>query len=159
KGQALVIEALSALPGVHYWLAGAGEEAARYRALARERGVEARVHFLGPVANADLPQLYRAADAVVMPSVSEGLANAWVEALACGTPIVISDAGGAAELVTSPVAGRIAARTPRAIAEAVQALLATPPSPADVASSLGGRFDWDRNGRELADHLRRCARP
>src|SRR3546814_3727096 len=75
KGQALVIEALSALPGVHYWLAGTGEEEARYRALARERGVEQRVHFLGPVANADLPQLYRAADAVVMPSASEGLAN------------------------------------------------------------------------------------
>lgn len=157
KGQGLVIEALPALPGVHYWLAGAGEEEVCYRALARERGVESRVHFLGPVANADLPQLYRAADAVVMPSASEGLANAWVEALACGTPIVISDAGGAAELVTSPLAGRIVERTPPAIAEAVQAILASPPAPADVAASLGGRFDWDRNGRELADHLRRCA--
>jgi len=157
KGQALVIEALSALPGVHYWLAGAGEEEARYRALARERGVEQRVHFLGPVANADLPELYRAADAVVMPSASEGLANAWVEALACGTPIVISDAGGAAELVTSSVAGRIVSRTPAAIAEAVQAILAAPPAPSDVAASLGGRFDWDRNGRELAEHLQRCA--
>jgi glycosyltransferase involved in cell wall biosynthesis len=157
KGQALVIAALPALPGVDYWLAGAGEEEARYRALARELGVEARVHFLGPVANADLPQLYRAANAVVMPSASEGLANAWVEALACGAPIVISDAGGAAELITSPLAGCIVERTPQAIAEAVQAMLATPPSPADVAASLGGRFDWDRNGRELADHLRRCA--
>ncbi|KGB58232.1 glycosyltransferase [Sphingopyxis sp. LC363] len=157
KGQALVIAALPALPGAHYWLAGAGEEEARYRALARELGVETRVHFFGPVANADLPQLYRAADAVVMPSASEGLANAWVEALACGTPIVISDAGGAAELVRSPLAGRIVERTPQAIAEAVQVLLATPPSPADVAASLGGRFDWDRNGRELANHLRRCA--
>ena len=78
-----------------------------------------------------------------MPSVSEGLANAWVEALACGTPIVISDAGGAAELVTSPLAGRIVERTPPAIAEA--------------GGDVGGRFDWDRNGRELADHLRRCA--
>ena len=157
KGQALVIEALPALPGVHYWLAGAGEEEGRYRALAQTLGVEARVHFMGPIANADLPQLYRAADAVVMPSVSEGLANAWVEALACGTPVVISDAGGAAELVTSPVAGRIVTRAPEAIAAAVQAILATPPSPADVAASLGGRFDWDRNGRELAAHLRRCA--
>ena len=157
KGQALVIEALPALPDVHYWLAGAGEEEGRYRALAQKLGVATRVHFMGPVANADLPQLYRAADAVVMPSVSEGLANAWVEALACGTPIVISDAGGAAELVASPSAGRIAPRTPGAIAEAVQAVLANPPSPADVAASLGGRFDWDRNGRELAAHLRRCA--
>jgi glycosyltransferase involved in cell wall biosynthesis len=157
KGQALVIEALPALPGVHYWLAGGGDEEGRYRALAQKLGVGARVHFMGPVANADLPQLYRAAAAVVMPSVSEGLANAWVEALACGTPIVISDAGGAAELVTSPIAGRIVERTPGAIAEAVRAVLANPPSPSDVVVSLGGRFDWDRNGRELAAHLRRCA--
>lgn len=157
KGQALVIEALPALPDVHYWLAGAGEEEGRYRALAQKLGVATRVHFMGPVANADLPQLYRAADAVVMPSVSEGLANAWVEALACGTPIVISDAGGAAELVTSPVAGRILERTPDAIAAAVREILATPPSPSEVAASLSGRFDWDRNGRELAAHLRRCA--
>lgn len=157
KGQALVIEALPALPGVGYWLAGAGEEEGRYRALAQKLGVETRVHFMGPVANANLPQLYRAADAVVMPSASEGLANAWVEALACGTPIVISDAGGATELVTAPAAGRIVERTPGAIAAAVHAILANPPAPSDVAASLDGRFDWDRNGRELAQHLRRCA--
>ncbi|MBO9695808.1 MAG: glycosyltransferase [Sphingopyxis sp.] len=157
KGQALVIEALAALPGVHYRLAGAGEAEGSYRALAARLGMDGRVHFMGPVANADLPGLYRAADAVVMPSVSEGLANAWVEALACGTPIVISDAGGAAELVTSPTAGRIVDRTPAAIAEAVQSILASPPSPADVAATLAGRFDWNRNGRELAAHLRRCA--
>lgn len=157
KGQALVIEALPALPGVHYWLAGAGEEEGRYRALAKRLGVADRVHLMGPVANADLPRLYLAADVVVTPSISEGLANAWVEALACGTPIIISDAGGAAELVTSPVAGRIVERTPGAIAAAVQSILAAPPSPEDVAASLGGRFDWDRNGRELAEHLRCCA--
>lgn len=157
KGQALVIEALPAVPGVHYWLAGAGDEEARYRALAQKLGVADRVHLMGPVANADLPMLYRAADIVVMPSVSEGLANAWVEALACGTPIVISDAGGAAELVTSPVAGRIVERTPQAIAAAIRAILAAPPSPTEVAAALAGRFDWDRNGRELAEHLRRCA--
>jgi glycosyltransferase involved in cell wall biosynthesis len=157
KGQALAIEALPALPGVHYRLAGAGEEEARYRALAARLGVADRVHFLGPVANAELPRLYRAADAVVMPSESEGLANAWVEALACGTPLVISDAGGAAELVTAPAAGRIVERTPEAIASAVHEILAVPPAPADVAATLGDRFDWDRNGRDLAAHLRRCA--
>jgi glycosyltransferase involved in cell wall biosynthesis len=159
KGQELVIEALAALPGVHYYLAGAGEAEGRYRALAQRLGVADRVHFMGPVANAELPMLYRAADAVVMPSVSEGLANAWVEAIACGTPIVISDAGGAAELVTSPVAGRIAARSPEAIAQAVQAILANPPAAPDVAATLAGRFDWNRNGRELAAHLRRCVNP
>ena len=157
KGQALVIEALPSLPGVHYWLAGAGDEEARYRTLAKRLGVADRVHLIGPVANADLPMLYRAADIVVMPSASEGLANAWVEALACGTPIVISNAGGAGELVTSTVAGRIVDRTPEAIAGAVGTILAAPPSSMEVAATLAGRFDWDRNGRELAEHLRRCA--
>ena len=154
KGQALVIDALPALPGVAYALAGAGDSERDYRAQAERLGVTDRVHFLGPVANADLPQLYRAADVVVMPSASEGLANAWVEALACGTPIVISDAGGAAELVTSRVAGHIVERTPAAIADAVRDVLANPREPAEVAATLGGRFGWDRNGRELADHLR-----
>jgi hypothetical protein len=46
-----------------------------------------------------------AADAVVLPSEREGLANVWVEALACGTPLVIPPIGGAAEVVRSPAAG------------------------------------------------------
>lgn len=158
KGQALVIEALPLLPDVTYALAGSGDSEGDYRTLAERLGVADRVKFLGAMANADLPQLYRAADAVVMPSVSEGLANAWVEALACGTPIVISDAGGAAELITSPAAGHIAARTPEAIAHAVRDLVTNPRSQSAVAASLAGRFDWDRNGRELADHLHRIAR-
>ena len=40
-----------------------------------------------------LPQLLSAADALVLPSASEGIANAWIEALACGTPIVVPDIG------------------------------------------------------------------
>src|SRR3546814_14677075 len=96
KGQALVIEALAMLPGVHYWLAGAGEEEGHYRALAQRLGVADRVHLIGPVAHADLPPLYRAANVVVLPSASEGLANAWVEALACGTPNAPRHAGGSA---------------------------------------------------------------
>lgn len=157
KGQALVIEALPALPGVTYALAGAGESEGAYRALAARLGVADRVRFLGPVAHAALPQLYRAADAVVMPSVSEGLANAWVEALACGTPIVISDAGGAAELVTSDVAGRIIERTPSAIASAVREIITNPRDPSAVTATLGDHFSWARNGQELAEHLREIA--
>ena len=159
KGQALVIEALPALPGVTYALAGAGDSASDYRALATRLGVADRVLFLGPVAHADLPQLYRAANAIVMPSASEGLANAWVESLACGTPIIISDAGGARELVTADIAGRIVERSADAIAAAVRDMLAAPPAPAAVTATLGDRFSWDRNGRELAEHLRGIAAP
>jgi glycosyltransferase involved in cell wall biosynthesis len=158
KGQELVIRALPNLPDVAYVLAGAGAAEGAYRTLAQQLGVADRVQFLGPVANADLPALYNAVDAVVMPSASEGLANAWVEALACGTPIVISDAGGAGELVSHADAGRIVARTPDAIALAVADILAQTPAPENVAATLAGRFSWDKNGAELAQHLRGLCR-
>ena len=74
------------------------------------------------------PCCVSAADAVVLPSEREGLANAWIEALGCGTPLVIPDIGGAREVVMSPAAGRIAARTPDAIAQAVASLIAAPPA-------------------------------
>ncbi|MDQ2879118.1 MAG: glycosyltransferase, partial [Pseudomonadota bacterium] len=86
-------------------------------------------------------------------SASEGLANAWVEALACGTPIVITDAGGAAEVVTDGAYGRIAARTAPAFAAAIGDLLAAPPAPADVRRGAE-RFTWEANTAALYDHLR-----
>jgi glycosyltransferase involved in cell wall biosynthesis len=89
-----------------------------------------------------------AADAMVLPSASEGLANAWVEALACGCPLVITDAGGARELVTRPEAGRIVRREPEAIAEAVQALLSAPPDRETVAATVE-RFSWPAHAEAL----------
>ena len=77
------------------------------------------------------------------------LANAWVEALACGTPIVIADAGGAHELVTSPLAGRIVARDPAAIAAGIAEILAAPP-PQQAVSATVARFSWEANAAALA---------
>lgn len=150
KRQDLVIEALFDLPEATLLIAGAGEKEAEYRAIAKDIGVEARVRFLGPVANADLPALYAAADVTVMPSESEGLANAWVESLACGTPLVITDAGGARELVRDPVAGRIVGWDVEELVAAVSAILADPPTQSAVSATVRDRFDWGRNGRELA---------
>ena len=81
--------------------------------------------------------------------MSEGLANAWVEALGCGTPIVIADAGGAHELVGSPDAGRIVARNPAAIAAGVAEVLAAAPSQRVVAATVEN-FSWEANAAELA---------
>jgi glycosyltransferase involved in cell wall biosynthesis len=99
-----------------------------------------------------LPDLLGAADIMVQPSRSEGLANVWVESLACGTPIVIPDVGGAREIVDRPAAGRIVAREPQAIADAVNAILADPPAQEDVGKAAE-RFSWERNSRELFEHL------
>lgn len=148
KGQALVIEALPRLPQARLALAGAGEDEARLRALAKRLGVEERVHFLGLVDHELLPHVLCAADVLVLPSASEGLANVWVEGLACGTPIVIPDIGGAREIVSDASAGRIAARTPEAIAAAVEDILADPPSQAQVAEHVS-RFSWGVNAQNI----------
>lgn len=148
KGQALVIEALPRLPQARLALAGAGEDEARLRTLAKRLGVEERVHFLGLVDHELLPHVLCAADVLVLPSASEGLANVWVEGLACGTPIVIPDIGGAREIVSDASAGRIAARTPEAIAAAVEDILADPPSQAQVAEHVS-RFSWGVNAQNI----------
>lgn len=144
KGQGLVIEALTRLPLARLALAGTGEDEARLKALAARLGVSDRVHFLGLVNHDVLPHVLCAADVLVLPSTSEGLANVWVEGLACGTPIVIPDIGGAREIVSDRTAGRLVERAPNAIAEAVADILADPSSQADVAENVS-RFSWGRN--------------
>ncbi|MGX7894905.1 glycosyltransferase [Tsuneonella sp. HG222] len=148
KGQALAIEALGSVPHAQLLLVGRGEDEAKLRAQAEEAGLGDRVHFLGSVDHTMLPVILSACNALVSPSVSEGLANAWVEALACGCPVVISDAGGAKELVTSDAAGRIVARDPGAIAAAVNVLLAAPPEPETVAAQVA-RFGWASHAAAL----------
>ena len=118
KGQALAIAALAELPGTTLALAGAGPDEAALRALAEKLNLLDRVRFLGQVSHSELPLWLSAADALVLPSEREGLANAWIEALACGTPLIIPDIGGAREVVQGPAAGRIVAREPAAIAAA-----------------------------------------
>jgi teichuronic acid biosynthesis glycosyltransferase TuaC len=156
KGQDLLIAALPALPNAMLMLAGQGESEADYRALASDLGVADRVSFLGSVLHDDLPALFAAADVMALVSSSEGLANAWVEALACGTPVVASDVGGIRELVKTPEAGRIVERTPEAIAAAITDILANPPVREAVAANVSA-FSWGENAQQLAEFFRRVA--
>jgi len=104
---------------------------------------------VGCVPHSELPAIMAAADVMVLMSESEGLANAWVEALACGTPLVISDVDGAREVVDRPEAGRLlTVRTPTAVADAINAILAKPPA-RDAVRMCAERFTWQKNTSEL----------
>lgn len=151
KGQAIVLRALADLPHARLLLVGRGEGEENLRALASELGIAERVHFLGAVDHDLLPPLLSAADAMVLPSASEGLANAWIEALACGTPLVITDAGGAREVVTGPEAGVIVARDAESVRKGIRLVLETPRDPQEVAATVE-RFSWEANGRQLGEH-------
>lgn len=152
KAHHLVIRAVAALPGVTLAIAGDGPERARLAALAADLGVADRVRLLGGIPHGELATIIAAADVMALASTSEGLANAWLEALACGTPIVITDAGGARDVVRTRDTGRIVAADPAAIAGAIAELLANPPA-FEAVRAAAAPFTWEANRTALVDHL------
>lgn len=156
KGHAIVIDAVAHLPDVSLLIAGEGPERAALEAQIAATATTDRIRLLGSVPHRDLPQLMNAAEAMALASSSEGLANAWIESLASGTPIVIPDAGGAREVVKTPAAGRIVERHADAFASALAEILASPPAPADTAATVSA-YSWETNRNQLHAHLSRLA--
>ncbi len=156
KGQSILLDALAQLPGVQLLLAGVGGDEAALRSQAAALNIADRVQFLGAVPHAQLPVVLSAADIFVLPTASEGLANAWVEALACGTPVITTPIPGALELLTNPVWGRIVPREAAPIAEAARELLANLPGRAEVQRGAA-EFSWEANAEALVAHWRRLA--
>jgi teichuronic acid biosynthesis glycosyltransferase TuaC len=153
KGHEIVAAAVAKLPGVTLLIAGMGEDEAWLRQRIEALGAGERVRLLGAVPHADMPALLAAADVMALASEREGLANAWVEALACGTPVVAPDIGSAREVIDRPEAGVIVSeRTPDAFADAIGRLLADAPEPIAVRVSAE-RFAWETNTRTLYEHL------
>ncbi|HEX8512984.1 MAG TPA: glycosyltransferase [Allosphingosinicella sp.] len=152
KGHRLAIEALAELPEASLLIAGEGPERTALEALIADRGLAPRARLLGSVPPEAMPGLLGAADLMLLPSEREGLANVWIESLACGTQLLISDVGGAREVLDRPEAGRLVAREPGAIAASAREMLASPPDRAAVRRSAE-RFSWERNGAELHEHL------
>lgn len=156
KGQRYLIDALPLLPDATLVLIGKGEDEAALKARAQSLGIADRVRFTGPLPQATIADWLAAADIMALPTASEGLANAWVEALASGTPVVTCDVGGARELLDRPEAGRLVARDGAQIAAAIQELLAAPPDRRAVAATVD-RFSWEANTAGLYAHLRHLA--
>lgn len=155
KGHDILIDAVARLPGVNLWIAGQGPEEQRLSAQIERLGIGDRVRLLGGVLHSHIPVLVAAADVMALASEREGLANAWMEALASGTPIVIPDVGGARQVLRSSLqAGRLAARTPEAFAEAIAATLATPSDTAAIRATVEP-YSWAANSACLHAHYTR----
>jgi teichuronic acid biosynthesis glycosyltransferase TuaC len=152
KGHDIVIDAVAALPTTTLLIAGEGSYRAALEAKIAALGLGERVRLLGAVPHGEMAALLGAADVMALASANEGLANAWVEALACGVPVVIPDVGGAPEVVTERAYGRIVGRTPAGFASGIAAVLSdhTPPATARAGAE---RFTWEANTTGLYDHL------
>jgi glycosyltransferase involved in cell wall biosynthesis len=164
KGVHLVLAALAALAKAGRFLdlrylvvGGAGAEGAEGEALRRqaaELGLGERVVFAGPRRRDELPDWYNAADLFVLPSSLEGCPNVVVEALACGTPVIATPAGGTRQLLADPESGVILPeRTAAAVAQGVAAALSRPWARTRIAARMAAR-SWAVVGHEQAEVIR-----
>lgn len=130
-------------------------ELMRLRALARERGVERAVSFLGPQPHGRLPTYYRASDVVAVPSHSESFGLVGLEAHACGVPIVATPVGGLSYVVSDGESGYLLAdRDPAVFAGHLKQLLSDDALRArfsEAALRSARRFSWTRTAGAILE--------
>ncbi len=112
KGQHHLLRALAQLrvnctQPVRLIVVGTGDAEAQLRELADSLQVADAVTFKGFVSREQMPSLYREADVFALPSQQEGMSIALLEAMASGLPVIVTDTGGTAELVTQGQNGEI----------------------------------------------------
>ena len=115
KGMHRVIDCMPGLierhPDLHYVIVGGaspeGDNRPELQARVRRLGLDARVRFLGALPPDELKWPLSAADVFVLATSNEGWANVFLEAMACGLPVVATDVGGNAEVVCRSELGSI----------------------------------------------------
>ncbi|HXD86138.1 MAG TPA: glycosyltransferase [Urbifossiella sp.] len=130
KGPDILLEACTALArqGIPFDLhiVGDGKLRGKLEQQARLGGIEHSVRFHGSIPHDQLPDWFRAADLLVLPSRSEGVPNVLLEAASCGIPFVASDVGGVAEVAHLGASRLVPPENPAALAEAIAAQIAAP---------------------------------
>ena len=107
---AAVLQLRSKYPNIRFQILGAGDDGLQedLQRWAHSVGIGANIEFHGFVERSNLPDFYRRADVFCSPASYEGgVANVYLEAMACGCPVVASFAGGAPEAVTDGESGRL----------------------------------------------------
>lgn len=122
KGPDVLLDAVPRLDGDRLTVSfvGAGPEADRLKRRAEKAGVGARVRWHGTVP--DARRLFRAFDAFVLSSRTEGTPIALLEAMAAGVPIAATGVGGVPEMLSEDEALLVPPENPPALAEALRAI-------------------------------------
>ncbi|MGA7954597.1 MAG: glycosyltransferase family 4 protein [Gloeobacterales cyanobacterium] len=125
KDPILLVRSIAALDdsNVHLLIAGEGELRSEIQMEISQLGLTKQVTMLGPVAQRELSQLHRIADAFILTSSYEGLPLVALEALACGTPVITTRCGETPNLLSVKSGFVVQERTPNAIAEAIRKIL------------------------------------
>lgn len=159
KAHHLAVGALAQLPDATLIVIGDGPERGALASHAQRKGVAHRVRFLPAMSQESLREYYGAADALILASSREGWANVLLESMACGTPVIASNAGGASELVTAPAAGVLfEERTAQGLATAVRRLLSAYPD-RGATRRHAEQFSWAATTRGQIELFRAVTPP
>jgi glycosyltransferase involved in cell wall biosynthesis len=158
KGADLLIEVLPLIASEKFKVVLAGPEGevgyvAYLRAKARAMGVDHRVLFVGPLYGEDKKSVLADAWVFALPSRYENFGNAAAEAIACGTPAIVSDRCGIAPLINQR-AGLVTSYNPAALAITLQELLGNAALYQRLKAGCRGVADeisWERLVREMQD--------
>jgi glycosyltransferase involved in cell wall biosynthesis len=156
KGHDLIVQAMPSLPEFTLLIAGEGPERANLEKMIADLGVGNRVRLLGARPHAELPELYGAADALILASSREGWANVLLEAMACGTPAIGAQIWGNPEVIAKPEAGILMAeRSAKGVADAVHALFGPRMPTREATRAYASAFSWDATTEGQIELFRR----
>jgi glycosyltransferase involved in cell wall biosynthesis len=157
------IEAVSLLAArganVRLLLAGSGRSFPDYfqslQDLAAKLGVQARVTFAGKVEDDEVRDFYCACDAFLFPNENQTWGLAVLEAMACGTPVLVSQGAAVHEvLADNENAALFPARNPTALAEKIELLISEPQLRSEIAHAglhlVRTRYNWEEFARQVA---------
>jgi glycosyltransferase involved in cell wall biosynthesis len=155
KGLRYLVEAMPGIlgqcPDTHLVLAGDGDQRPTLEGLARDLAVAHRVHLLG--FRRDAAAVTAALNVFVLPSLNEGQGRVLVTAMALGVPIVATKVGGVPEVVEDGRQGvLVPAADPRALGQAVTAVLTRPEYAASLGAAGRGRAPLFSSEAMLSRH-------
>lgn len=151
-----IIKALKYLPdNVKFLSLGNGEELEKLKSLAEETGVGQRVIFLNQLEHGQMVKYLKISDIFVRPSLSEGLGNSFLEAMAAGLPVIATPVGGIVDFLRDPLMhpGQPATglfcevKNPQSIAEKVKIYLTDENLAAWIKNNaremITNNYDWN----------------
>lgn len=158
-----VIEALTLLPtNVCFVVCGSGSLEAEIREQVEKLGLSQRVRFMGFVDPEKLPLIMKASDIFIRPSLSEGLGNAFLEAMAAGIITVGTNAGGIPDFLVDGETGFVVeAENPQSIAATVQKIQKLDSTQKEAINKrahtlVKEKYNWEiiaRDMRQMFDDL------
>jgi glycosyltransferase involved in cell wall biosynthesis len=159
-----VIKALSKLPeNIKFVILGEGELKERLEDLAKKLKVSERVIFKGHVSHNELPKLLKTCDIFIRPSLSEGMGNSFIEAMAAGIPVIATPVGGIIDFISDPAESersRMKTQTgyfcqpqnPESIAETIKRVINDPNKNKiieEAFKTVKEKYDWNLIAQQM----------